>query len=45
MSKYCFLNDLHRHAEWRKIAKKLRRKRIRQATAKFKHVKEEEGLL
>ncbi|CAG9769155.1 unnamed protein product [Ceutorhynchus assimilis] len=28
-----FLNNLSRHSEWRKLAKKLRRKRIRQAKA------------
>ncbi|RZC43081.1 RRM 5 domain containing protein, partial [Asbolus verrucosus] len=33
---------LHRHTEWRKIAKKTRRKRIRQSVAKAKHDKEEE---
>ncbi|KAJ8965172.1 hypothetical protein NQ314_004315 [Rhamnusium bicolor] len=37
-----FLNDLSRHTEWRKLAKKARRKRIRQNSAKLRDQEQEE---
>jgi len=39
-----FLNGLHRHSEWRKIVKKIRRKKIRQKLAKERDDCEAEGM-
>lgn len=44
ISRPYFLNNYYRHSEWRKLAKKARRKRIRQKFAQVRDKKEEQGM-
>lgn len=44
MPRLFFLNDSLRHSNWRKLAKKLRRKRIRKAKAAERYDAESRGV-